>query len=183
MIKISPSRGRRVKRILLNKTQPRTLKITISIMNTVHNTQMKTKPGLSPASWRDRGWIHNFYPQFWCKLLRNVPCSFRMSLLSWYHFRTQSILHGDQGWKGILITWGDRGERSSRAFATWFTKQNKLLMISRVRSPFPGVPGLCLCLSIFPHLAWGVVNSSVNRKDFPHWSLRTHGKQMDGEVL
>lgn len=47
VIKISPSRGRRVKRTSLNKNQPRTLKITISIMNTVRNTQIKTKPFLS----------------------------------------------------------------------------------------------------------------------------------------
>lgn len=125
MIKISASQGRRVKRISLNKNQPRTLEITISIMNTVHNIQLKRKPFLSPASWRDRGWIHNFYPQFWCKLLRSVPCSFWMSLLSWYHFRTQPILRGDQGWKGILITRGDRGKRSNRALATWSTKQKK----------------------------------------------------------
>lgn len=125
MIKISPSQGRRVKQISLNKNQPRTLKITISIMNTVHNIQIKTKPCLSPASWRDRGWIPNFYPQFWCKLLRSVPCSVRVSLLSWYHFRTEPILHGDGGWKGILITWDERGEKSGRAFATWSTKQNK----------------------------------------------------------
>lgn len=81
MIKISTSERRRAKQTLLNKKQLRKLKSTSYSTRTVHTYTMHTYKKSFFLLYSD-GVPSTQMRHFSYKLLRNVPCSSRMSLLS-----------------------------------------------------------------------------------------------------